>query len=135
MPLTALAAFLSSVGTAVAEGAAVAGEAALSAAETVGTAAIEGAKDLGTLALEGAKATGEAVAEGASEFGKGFSKGADIIATKANGSTDWGKTIARAAGRGTRTVGESFLEQKAEEGGCGRKMLAKIAMGGSPDGK
>ena len=127
--LTALAAFLSSVGTAVAEGAAVAGEAALGAAETVGTAALEGAKDLGTLAMEGAKATGEAIAEGASEFGKGFAKGGDVIATDAAGKTQLGKTIARAAGKGTRTLGKSFIEQKAAEGGRGRKALAKMALG------
>lgn len=120
----AIGAFLASAATAVAEGAAVAGTAIAEGATTAaavagdaitsGAAAVgEGLSSAGNAALSVLPETAQgAIKTAAGEFSTGFmDKGANLLVSDANGTTDWGKSLARMAGRGTRNVGTGIAKK------------------------
>lgn len=155
--LAFLASAAEAAGAAAAEGGAAAAEAAAATAAEAGAAAAAEAGAL--TAEAGAVAASEAGIEAASapvtaggsaegvggaaaandwaanlkdtanEFVTGFNRKNSVIVNKGDGSTDWGKTLSRAAGRGAATAGEQFVKKKTAEGSKARGILAKFVTG------
>jgi hypothetical protein len=135
----AIGAFLASVGTAVAEGAAAAGTAIAEGAGALGTAAAEGATVAGEATAEAATATAEAAAETAAlegaesaasaavpetggvldnvkafakdMYGGAMSKPGEALASySSDGSINWGKTLARYGGAGLKNTANGVIQ-------------------------
>lgn len=121
------AATAAEAGAATAEAGAAAaaegGAAAASAPPVAGPA--EGAAEAGVAANDWAAN----LKDTANEFVTGFNRKNSVIVNKGDGSTDWGKTLSRAAGRGASTAGEQFIKKKTAEGSKARGMLAKFVTG------
>ena len=119
MIFAALASTLATVGEAVATGAQALGSAVATGAEAVGGAVASGAEAVGSVVTKGAEAVGGAVKNGAEAVantakglsGKDFITGfadnkADLIVNNTDGSTNWGRSLSRMAGKGTVSAGK-----------------------------
>lgn len=119
------AATAAEAGAATAEAGAAAAAEGGAAAASAPVAAGEGAAEVGTAANDWAAN----LKDTANEFVTGFNRKNSVIVNKGDGSTDWGKTLSRAAGRGAATAGEQFVKKKTAEGSKARGILAKFVTG------